>query len=66
MNGLIQRHVGVVADTGIKFYRDRSINSGTTALFDMSAGGDFGGGKNISAGAQIKSLTYEDSVASFA
>ncbi|PRD12303.1 hypothetical protein, partial [Pantoea coffeiphila] len=42
------------------------INSGTTALFDMSAGGDFGGGKNISAGAQIKSLTYEDSVASFA
>ncbi|WP_369155899.1 hypothetical protein, partial [Klebsiella quasipneumoniae] len=54
----------VVVNTGVKNYRDVSINTGTKALFDVSSPWA-GGAKNISAGAQIKSLSYEDSVASF-
>ncbi|WP_369157876.1 hypothetical protein, partial [Klebsiella quasipneumoniae] len=54
----------VVVNTGVKNYRDVSINTGTKALFDVSSPWA-GGAKNISAGAQIKSLGYDDSIASF-
>lgn len=64
MAGRIEQLLGVSYDTGTKLYRDVSINAGTKALFDVSSPWA-GGAKNISAGAQIKSLSDEDSVASF-
>lgn len=65
MTGRIEQLLGVSYDTGTKLYRDVSINAGTKALFDVSSGWA-GGAKDISAGAQIKSLSDEDSVATFA
>lgn len=65
MAGRIEQLIGVTIDTGVKLYRDVSINPGTKALFDVSSG--WAGGKaNIAAGAEIKSLSNEDSVATFA
>lgn len=64
MTGRIEQYTNVVVNTGVKNYRDVSINEGTKALFDVSSAWA-GGAKNISAGAQIKSLSYEDSIASF-
>ncbi|WP_395263192.1 hypothetical protein [Klebsiella quasipneumoniae] len=64
MAARIEQYTNVVIDTRVKNYRDVSINTGTKALFDVSSAWA-GGAKNISAGAQIKSLSYEDSVASF-
>ncbi|MEA4382293.1 hypothetical protein VBQ30_10760 [Klebsiella pneumoniae] len=65
MAGRIEQLVGVTIDTGVKLYRDVSINAGTKALFDVSSGWA-GGKKNIAAGAEIKSLSFEDSLATFA
>lgn len=65
MAGRIEQLLGVSYATGTKLYRDVSINAGTKALFDVSNSWA-GGAKNISAGAQIKSLSDEDSVATFA
>lgn len=65
MAGRIEQLIGVTIDTGVKLYRDVSINPGTKALFDVSSGWA-GGKKNIAAGAEIKSLSNEDSVATFA
>lgn len=48
--GLIQKFTDVVANTGVKHYPDRSINSGTKAVFDVGAGGVFGGAKNVASG----------------
>lgn len=64
MTGRIEQLLGVSYATGTKLYRDVSINAGTKALFDVSSAWA-GGAKDISAGAQIKSLSDEDSVASF-
>lgn len=64
MAARIEQYTNVVVNTQVKNYRDVSINTGTKALFDVSSPWA-GGAKNISAGAQIKSLSYEDSVASF-
>lgn len=64
MAARIEQYTNVVVNTGVKNYRDVSINTGTKALFDVSSPWA-GGAKNISAGAQIKSLSYEDSIASF-
>lgn len=64
MTGRIEQYTNVVVNTGVKNYRDVSINEGTKALFDVSSAWA-GGVKNISAGAQIKSLGYDDSIASF-
>ena len=60
----IEQFTNVVVNTGVKNYRDVSINTGTKALFDVSSAWA-GGAKDISAGAQIKSLGYDDSIASF-
>ncbi|EOF9218214.1 hypothetical protein MA063_005422 [Klebsiella pneumoniae] len=64
MAARIEQYTNVVVNTGVKNYRDASINTGTKALFDVSSAWA-GGAKNISAGAQIKSLGYDDSIASF-
>lgn len=64
MSGRIEQLLGASYDTGLKLYRDVSINAGTKALFDVSNAWA-GGAKNISAEAQINSLSDEDSVASF-
>ncbi|EPQ1166648.1 hypothetical protein NNV94_005729, partial [Klebsiella pneumoniae] len=64
MAARIEQYTNVVVNTGVKNYRDVSINTGTKALFDVSSPWA-GGAKNISAGAQIKSLGYDDSIASF-
>lgn len=64
MTTRIEQYTNIALDTNVKNYRDVSINPGTKALFDVSSPWA-GGAKNISAGAQIKSLSYEDSVASF-
>ncbi|MEF3102025.1 hypothetical protein EC841_10196 [Raoultella ornithinolytica] len=63
--GLIQIYTDVAANTGVKHYPDRSINTGTKAVYDAGAGGIYGGGKDVSAGAEIYSLTFSDSVATF-
>lgn len=63
--GLIQIYNDVEANTGVKHYPDRSINPGTKAVYDAGAGGVYGGGKDVSAGAEIYSLTFSDSVATF-
>lgn len=63
--GLIQIYTDVTANTGVKHYPDRSINPGTKAVFDVGAGGSFGGAENVSAGAQIYSLTFSDSIGTF-
>lgn len=63
--GLIQKFTDVVANTGVKHYPDRSINSGTKAVFDVGAGGVFGGAKNVASGDSIYSLTFSDSSATF-
>lgn len=65
MAGRIEQLVGVTVNTGLKLYRDVSINTGTKALFDVSSAWA-GGAKDAVAGAPIKSLSYEDSVATFA
>lgn len=65
MMGLIQIYTDVATNTGVKHYPDRSINTGTKAVYDVGAGGDFGGAANISAGDKIFSLTFSDSSASF-
>lgn len=65
MAGRIEQLVGVTVNTGLKLYRDVSINPGTKALFDVSSAWA-GGAKDVAAGAAIKSLSYEDSVATFA
>ena len=57
--GLIQIFTDVVADTGVKFYPDRSINTGTRALFDMGAGSVYGTGKDLPAGSEVKSLASD-------
>ncbi|HBR1222426.1 hypothetical protein [Klebsiella quasipneumoniae] len=62
---LIQIYNDVVADTGVKHYPDRSINAGTRAVYDAGAGSEYGTGADLPAGAQVKSLTFADSVASF-
>ncbi|WP_413724639.1 hypothetical protein [Sodalis sp. RH16] len=63
--GRIEQLIGVTANTGIKLYRDVSINSGTQALFDVSSAWA-GGAVGVAAGASIKSLSFENSVATFA
>jgi hypothetical protein len=63
--GLIQIYNDVDANTGVKHYPDRSINTGTKAVYDAGAGGIYGGAKDVSAGAEISSLTFSDSVATF-
>lgn len=63
--GLIQIYNDVEANTGVKHYPDRSINTGTKAVYDAGAGGIYGGEKDVSAGAEIYSLTFSDSVATF-
>lgn len=62
---LIQIYNDVVADTGVKHYPDRSINTGTQAVYDAGAGAEYGTGADLPAGAEVKSLTFADSVASF-
>lgn len=64
MAGRIEQLIGVTIDTGVKLYRDVSINSGTKALFDVSSSWA-GGKKNVVTGDQIKSLGYDDTLASF-
>lgn len=60
MAGRIEQLTGVTVDTGVKLYRDKSINKGTRAIFDMSS--QWSGGKaSNAAGAVIKSLSYENS-----
>lgn len=63
--GLIQIYTDVEANTGVKHYPDRSINTGTKAVYDAGAGGVYGGEKDVSAGAEIYSLTFSDSYATF-
>lgn len=63
MAGKIEQLTGVTVNTGVKLYRDASINKGTRALFDVSSAWA-GGAADVAAGGQIKSLTFEDSVAS--
>lgn len=63
--GLIQIYNDVDANTGVKHYPDRSINTGTKAAYDAGAGGIYSGAKDVSAGAEISSLTFSDSVATF-
>ncbi|EPY7297681.1 hypothetical protein ACXEI0_000951 [Klebsiella quasipneumoniae] len=63
--GLIQIYTDVEANTGVKHYPDRSINTGTKAVYDAGAGGIYGGTKDVSAGAEIYSLTFSDSYATF-
>lgn len=63
--GLIQIYTDVEANTGVKHYPDRSINTGTKAVYDAGAGGIYGGAKDVSAGAEIYSLTFSDSYATF-
>lgn len=64
MAGRIEQLIGVTVNTGLKLYRDVSINAGTKALFDVSSTWA-GGAVNVVAGASIKSLSFEDSVATF-
>lgn len=65
MGGRIEVLNGVVADTGKKFYRDKTINAGTRSVFDMAVT-SMGGGKDVSAGAEINDLTYNDYNGTFA
>ncbi|EPG6146718.1 hypothetical protein RFD05_005482 [Klebsiella pneumoniae] len=37
--GLIQIYTDIEANTGVKHYPDRSINTGTKAVYDAGAGG---------------------------
>ncbi|HDK6061115.1 TPA: hypothetical protein M4Y67_002268 [Klebsiella pneumoniae] len=63
--GRVERLLGVSAvNTGKKLYREKTINAGTRALFDMSLDG-FGGAADVVAGGEIKSLSYEDAVGIF-
>ncbi|MEM5463767.1 hypothetical protein V5052_08830 [Klebsiella variicola] len=63
--GRVERLLGVSAvNTGKKLYREKTINAGTRALFDMSLDG-FGGAADVVAGGEIKSLSYEDAVGVF-
>nr|WP_154325033.1 hypothetical protein [Pantoea sp. 201603H] len=64
MAGRVEIIKSVVINTGKKMYREKTINAGTKALFDMSLPG-FGGAEDVDAGAEIKSLTYNDLVATF-
>jgi len=64
MAGRIEQLVGVNIDTGVKMYRDKSINKGTTALFDVSNGWS-GGAKDLLAGATINDLTFNNAQATF-
>ena len=63
MAGKIEQLTGVIVNTGVKLYRDASINKGTRALFDASSAWA-GGAADLAAEGQIKSLTFENSVAS--
>lgn len=59
----IEQLIGVTVENGEKFYRDKSMNAGTRALFDLSVKWP-GGGVDVAAGSQFKSLGYENSIAS--
>lgn len=63
--GLIQIYNDVEANTGVKHYPDRSINIGTKAVYDAGAGSVYGGGKDLSAGDELFSLTFADSAGTF-
>lgn len=64
MGGRIDILKGVNVGTGRKFYRDKSLNSGTRSAFDLAVA-DMGGAKNLAAGAIIQDLSYNDYTASF-
>lgn len=63
--GLIQIYNDVEANTGVKHYPDRSINTGTKAVYDAGAGSIYGGAKDLSAGDELFSLTFADSSGTF-
>ncbi|NDL64820.1 hypothetical protein [Acerihabitans arboris] len=65
MAGKIEQLTGVTIDTGEKLYRDSTMNAGTIGPFDCGITWS-GGKKNVVAGSQIKSLSYENSVGVFA
>nr|DAH56260.1 MAG TPA: hypothetical protein [Caudoviricetes sp.] len=64
MGGRIDILKGVNVGTGRKFYRDKSLNSGTRSAFDLAVA-DMGGAKNLAAGAIIQDLSYNNYTASF-
>lgn len=64
MGGRIDILKGVNVGSGRKFYRDKSLNSGTRSAFDLAVA-DMGGAKNLAAGAIIQDLSYNDYTAAF-
>lgn len=64
MGGRIDILKGVNVGNGRKFYRDKSLNSGTRGAFDMAVA-EMGGAKNLAAGEVIKDLSYNNYTASF-
>lgn len=64
MAGRVEQLIGVTINTGLKYYRDKSINAGTRSLFDVSSAWA-GGAANIAANATIKDLTYNANTARF-
>lgn len=64
MGGRIEILKDVVANTGKKFYRDKSINEGTRSVFDVAIT-DMGGAANLPAGASLGDLTYNNNTGVF-